>query len=279
MLEIKGSPEKLYHYTDLHALMGIIGASELWLTNVGFLNDHTEYTVGRVHIKRKLTEFVEMVTEKISNHKLGYDFEFVGAIIDRPVYLTSFCMKKDLLSQWRGYCPPQGGYALEFSGQEIADSISHNTDTRFLICNYDTDSSKNNLDQAAVEVIRILTNAMTKEEARDSEAMFQNVQELNGILFSTLIHKHESFSEEEEVRLACQSTTRKIKFRVKDCVLVPYVPMEIDVNSITKIIIGPMVDQPLAKKGLQHFLQSLLDDQDHPMKKLPEIELSSIPLR
>lgn len=279
MLEVKKSPDRLYHYTDLNALVGIIRVGELWLTNVGFLNDHMEYTVGRGHIKRKLREFVELVTEKVSKYKLGYDFDFVDAIFDRPVYLTSFCMEKDLLSQWRGYCPSSGGYAIEFGGQRIADSVAHNKDTQFLICNYDAETSKSDLDQAALEVIRILTNAITNGDAHDSKSMFQNVEELNSILFSTLIHKHESFLEEKEVRLACQSTTRKTKFRIKDCVLVPYVPVGFDVNSITKISIGPMADQALAEKGLKHFLESLLEDDDHPLKNIPDIELSPIPFR
>lgn len=279
MLEVKESPSSLYHYTDLHALIGILTYGELWLTNVNFLNDHAEYSVGRKYLKEKLNDFVEKVTHGVSGVKRGYDFKFVDEIFDRSVYLTSFCMQKDLLSQWRGYCPQSGGYAIEFYGQGIADSVCGNKDSAFLICNYDRDSSKAHLDEVLLEVLKVLTEAFLKKEKPEYQKMLEEVKKLNLILFSTLVQKHEKFHEEKEVRLACQSTVREKKFRVKNSVLVPYVPFKFDVNTVTKIIIGPMPDQALAERGLSQFLESLVANEGHPFSKFPVIEHSDIPFR
>lgn len=279
MLEVKKSPASLYHYTDLNALVSILRSGELWLTNVNFLNDHAEYTVGRKYLKESLYAYVEKIVEKLTSEKLGYDFKFVDAIFDRFVYLTSFCMEKDLLSQWRGYCPQSGGYAIEFSGQGIANSVAGIPDVMFLICNYDKKSSKSHLDQAVLEVVKIMNDIILKKSTLDHEALLSNAKKLNSILFSTLIQKHEKFSEEKEVRLACQSIEREKKFRVKNSILVPYIPITFDVNTITKIMIGPMVDQSLAKKGLVQFLEQLESSESHPLKKVPEIEFSEIPFR
>ncbi|OFE13449.1 hypothetical protein PHACT_10130 [Pseudohongiella acticola] len=279
MLEVKESPSSLYHYTDLHALISILTNSELWLTDVNFLNDHAEYSVGRKYLKEKLNDFVEKVTHAVSGVKLGYDFEFIDAIFDRSVYLTSFCMQKDLLSQWRGYCPQSGGYAIEFYGQGIADSVSGNKDSAFLICNYDSKLSKSHLDEVLLEVLKIITEAYLKKEKPEYDRMLEQVEKMNTILFSTLVQKHEKFYEEKEVRLACQSTLREKKFRVKNSVLVPYVPFKFDVNTVSKIIIGPMADQAIAERGLSQFLESLVANKDHPLSKLPVIEHSDIPFR
>lgn len=279
MLEVKKTPEHLYHYTDLNALISILKSGEFWLTNVNFLNDHTEYTVGRKYVKEKLDEFVKKVTQGITGVTLGYDFKFVDALFDQPVYLTSFCLEKDLLSQWRGYCPQSGGYAVEFAGQTIANSIVRHSDSAFLICNYDKTSSQSHLDNAVLEVVKILTEAITKKKMNNKDELLKDVERLNYVLFSTLLQKHEKYSEEREVRLACQSAKREKKFRVKNSILVPYVPLAFDVNSITKIIIGPMADQALAEKGLEQYLESLVSAEGSPLKGIPKIERSDIPLR
>jgi hypothetical protein len=35
--------EFLYHYTSLHALLGIVKTRSLWSTNIFYLNDSSEY--------------------------------------------------------------------------------------------------------------------------------------------------------------------------------------------------------------------------------------------
>lgn len=93
----------MYHYTDIGAVANIVEHNELWLTNAEYLNDHTEGEELYLMMSEifedepniiKLLDFVNLTTE---------------------TYCLSFSLEKDLLSQWRGYCPSFGGYNLGFS--------------------------------------------------------------------------------------------------------------------------------------------------------------------
>ena len=217
------------------------------------------------------------VTEGVTGNRVGYNFEFIDELFDRPAYLTSFSTENDLLSQWRGYCPG-GGYALEFGGQDLATSVSKHSDCLMLVCDYDISEQKEYLNSVVLELIKIITY-LVKYGADNEKKLLENINNMNLLVLSTLIHKNRSYFEENEVRLACQSVIREKRFRVKNSVLMPYVTVDFDVNSISKIIIGPMSQQELAKEGLLHFLKSLVNNEKHHLKRLPEVEVSKIPLR
>ena len=86
--------------------------SELWLTHAGFLNDSTEG--GELSILYRDTIKIDPNILKILNY-LENTYE---------TYCLSFSTKKDLLSQWRGYCPQVGGYNLEFKDNILMHSQS-----------------------------------------------------------------------------------------------------------------------------------------------------------
>jgi len=90
----------MYHYTDINALSNIITNRELWLTHASFLNDHTEG-------QELFTLLTEIFQSEPNIIKL---LKFVDKTSE--AYCLSFSQDKDLLSQWRGYCPGVGGYNI-----------------------------------------------------------------------------------------------------------------------------------------------------------------------
>ncbi|EJG2383281.1 hypothetical protein HMPREF1144_0490 [Klebsiella sp. OBRC7] len=48
---------KIYHYTDLNGLKGIIESGSLWATHFSFLNDSNELTHGMNCLVKWFTEF------------------------------------------------------------------------------------------------------------------------------------------------------------------------------------------------------------------------------
>lgn len=95
----------LYHYTNLEGLIGIINSNKLRLTNSYFLNDSTEYEHGLVILR--------IVLRRLERDKtLSLKFNYIQGLKTKGfwknslrdgVFTASFCIKKDLLSQWRAY--------------------------------------------------------------------------------------------------------------------------------------------------------------------------------
>jgi hypothetical protein len=49
-------PPFLYHYTGLDGLLGIVEKSELWATNVNYMNDATEFRIALKMAAEKLSK-------------------------------------------------------------------------------------------------------------------------------------------------------------------------------------------------------------------------------
>lgn len=93
---------EIYHYTDADAFRNILESRTLWLTHTDFLNDKTEgEELGRMLSNRLADNPIALALLKIVDDS----FE---------TYSLSFSLERDLLSQWRGYCPKEGGYNIGF---------------------------------------------------------------------------------------------------------------------------------------------------------------------
>jgi len=116
----------LYHYTSIEGLLGIIESKSVWATNVLYLNDASElnYAVGL--FKRQILEF-----KKKSSNARSVENIFFETLIENIVnlipsdnfgfYVSSFSEEKDLLSQWRGYCPKGIGFSLGFKFNNLIE--------------------------------------------------------------------------------------------------------------------------------------------------------------
>lgn len=89
---------KIYHYTDLNGLKGIIESGSLWATHFSFLNDSNELIHGmnclenalqylRDDFNPKTLKFIEQALTHFRMHRAAH------------VYNLSFCLEPDLLSQ------------------------------------------------------------------------------------------------------------------------------------------------------------------------------------
>ena len=106
----------LFHYTDATALMSIIENKQLWLTHIKYLNDCSEFIEGEAIAIDEMDKL---------NKSLGYNIESLTNSLktNDDFYVASFCQSAtDKLSQWRGYCPASGGYAIEFNREFIENN-------------------------------------------------------------------------------------------------------------------------------------------------------------
>src|SRR5262249_11724987 len=119
-------PEFLYHYTSQEGLLGIIDSSSLWATNIGYMNDATEFTLDLklitqqiVHAIPKLKADVNFFTERLPLQAEQADIKAQRATLlwklannkeGTSMCVACFCEDDDLLSQWRGYARTGYGY-------------------------------------------------------------------------------------------------------------------------------------------------------------------------
>lgn len=87
----------LFHYTSMDGLLGIVGRSTLWATNIEYLNDASEYRHG--------AELIREVLNQLKQSASGHLQEFVTAAIQPPeffgatdIFLTSLTEEGDLLT-------------------------------------------------------------------------------------------------------------------------------------------------------------------------------------
>jgi len=110
--------ERLYHYTDLAGMKGIISGDDLWLTHAQYCNDESELTHGLELTKR----VIQQLSEGADAKRKAYLDELTKLVCDPeldPVYICCFCEQDDLLSQWRAYSANATGVSLEFAPNEF----------------------------------------------------------------------------------------------------------------------------------------------------------------
>ncbi|MGA8151521.1 MAG: DUF2971 domain-containing protein [Terriglobales bacterium] len=110
-------PDILYHYTSAEGLEGIIKRKELWATDIRFFSDSSEFQYT-IDLARELSsQRTENLEKRVLREILQYK--------ETDTTFCAFCLSEegDLLSQWRGYCPREGGCSLGFSGAAMRLSL------------------------------------------------------------------------------------------------------------------------------------------------------------
>jgi hypothetical protein len=114
------SDKILFHYTSLDGLLGTSESKSIWATNILYLNDASELNYSLDLLKEEIFRF-----QKGIQNALAPEYNFYAETIkqiDRFIpsesfafFVCSFSEEKDLLSQWRGYCPEGIGFSLGFN--------------------------------------------------------------------------------------------------------------------------------------------------------------------
>jgi hypothetical protein len=271
--------DHLYHYTSIDGVKGILGENSLWASQIHFLNDTQEFKYSISIFEKVLAEFqkelpkkttwkqaIETSTPSISdpNDVLailygGIKNIFLNPILQKPpICVFSLSKDGDLLSQWRGYCPPGGGYSIGFR----LDSLTQFSRTHKLYlepCIYDRTKQEAIIKEAITKVRDTTLKKWTGPKIEISEFISEQVSRFF-IDFSTMASalKHPSFHQEEEWRIILGLTPiRNIEFRVRKSMMLPYFSISFkncEPFLIDEIIIGPAPEQSLAESSLRQFI-------------------------
>lgn len=247
---------KIYHYTDLNGLKGIVENHSLWATNLYFLNDEEEMRHGIAAFENALAYLGENISERsITTLRNALNMQKLHQA--RHNYNISFCQKPDLLSQWRGYAASQG-VCLEFDSEALETALDFG-DSKVLSRGVFYTRPDSTL-EAKEEILSFMKNEDFIKKNNSTFFEFVNTSMLlNGLL---PFFKHDSFQEESEYRIIIQPDikTAPVKFRVNAHGLIPY--LEIKTKSyapfngqlpLNDVKIGPCKNRSFVAEGI-HFL-------------------------
>lgn len=270
--------KNLYHYSNAEGLLGIFESKTMWATNSLYLNDKTEINYTHQLIEKIKDHLLSQASvaecqsedqEYLPNyrgllHRLSYN-----SLRPKPkkdIFVTSFCEKQDLLSQWRGYGESGLGYALGFKTKQL-----ENIDPKFTL--YKIIYSEDKQKEILTKMVRRLIDNFDHEIIGKTEEEKHKIADDLALIFEEEVailstyFKHPSFKEEEEWRLVYimdrDSNTVSVKFRANMTGVIPYIEIGDQEKSnrdklpIVNVMIGPTVEQGTARKALRMLTCSL----------------------
>lgn len=237
----------LYHYTDIKGLIGILSDNNIRLTQRNFMND--------IYDQEYSTNVIIQQFEKIYGKKkaaIEYD-SFNICFQDNSEYIFSLSIEEDSIHQWN-YYNNGGGYSLAFKRKDIADSLrSQFENFRSAPVIYDP-CLQNKYSAYLIELMK------TRRDCVDIDSNDHTLLHPDlylSVLSSLFKQKHHAC--EREFRVSVVSNNKKIKFRDRGGMFVPYIEMAFQQEKIPikTITIGPKVERGIALEGLNQYLESV----------------------
>lgn len=197
-----GTVGRLYHYTTLAGLQGIIKDKCFWASDVRYMNDASELSYATALID----EEVQKVRDAPENRGLFEPFDDIQRLADPfefeygpTPFIACFCEVDDLLSQWRGYGPTDS-VSLEVDMEQLANLPSGSVHMRKVV--YDEQQQRDLATDAIATWLRTARELVTEGwEPHDLFRIGAAWALAQGMLDYHLCFKHPAFSEEQEWRL------------------------------------------------------------------------------
>lgn len=241
---------KLFHYTDAAALLSILETGQFWYSDIRHLNDTMEYRDGVSVLSRVFRACAggagtlpPFLPASILTHlldKSAREFTFVG----------SYSRAQDQLGQWRGYCPKEGGYALEF---EIKTENIKDFGANFHACIYEQEEKEKS-------AMTLYATLASMQDTKNKNNTLRHV----GVAWAVVAScKHIGFKEETEVRdvIFDRKQAGPVKFRTRGARIIPYVAVPGPIRHLAAVWVGPCPNQHLLAESLQRTIDELWKDR------------------
>jgi len=273
--------DTLYHYTSLNGILGILESRSVWATHASYLNDASEFFHG-LSFAKQVAGGIFMEDDYLAafGWAVRHGLEAVSA---DSLYVTSFSEKADLLSQWRGYCPPGAGLCVGFTISQL-QSFCEERGYRLEKCIYDhkeqsqrvealvnecfemfpkpriTRKEYESLDSKGRVDANISYRTQTSEGPRKLQADLAVQWLCAEVAEVAPLFKNEGFHEESEWRIVAKEPKERVKFRASSSYLAPYVELELlsDArrSALREVIIGPNPNQRRCQRAIAMLLKS-----------------------
>ncbi|MGK0398731.1 MAG: hypothetical protein ACJA0I_001027 [Gammaproteobacteria bacterium] len=264
----------LYHYTNLDAVHSILTNRTIRLTDIRFLNDTEELREGLTTIDETILnrlsatlKYEVKALEAIRNQLT--DAEFPGIELE-PLYIFSLSSVRDQLSQWRAY----GSYAIEFDENQLQENVENLSQ-----CIYELNKK---IRRSEIEVNKAATVIAKDMEKYDGCIGPESLDAMICLLYDAARFKHDGFIEEGESRVIMQSGEIEPQYFSRKGILIPYIDLELPLDCIKSVEIGPMENQDLAYISMRDFVSQIESNWQHETSNIEyefTVEKSLIPYR
>lgn len=285
---LKAEPIKtVYHYTSQTGLLGIVNSKSLWATNIAYLNDarefyhaiDTAYKGTEAMLKESTKKLTENELKLLQHIKVHLQLApMVSSIPD--VYVFCLSEKEDLLTQWRAYCPRNGGFSIGFDCDYL-EKLAKEQGFNLIKCDYAISTQPSLIDNLLSKYVM-----QTRKWTATGDNLENEIQNTFGEFVTELFFiapriKDQSFQEERDWRLSGFVPTFQegIDFREGTSMITPYYKFKLAQDDqpvqIQEVIVGPTPHPHLARESAELFLQSM-----HVCNKdgiVPPLRLSLLP--
>lgn len=279
----------IYHYTSPEGLIGILQNGELWASSIHHLNDSTEMDYAFQLLKTRLKERNVQLDE--GRDKLFKAFKnWIDSISSVNVFIGSFSRRPNLLSQWRAYCPPGGGYSIGFSYEDLHPHLERQG-FQLIKCMYSEQDQLALVDRYIAWALKeIKANSLDAKPEDELSALLGGPARDIATTFLPIAaaFKDPAFEEEGEWRIVSQVrkyTDAEVAFRPGTSFVVPYFKFKLSGSdapmSFRDIYVGPTPHPEVARKSVQGLITRVYEGR---MKDIltefsDMVKLSDIPYR
>lgn len=181
--------EKIYHYTDIYGLRGLIIDKKMWLGNLRQMNDSQEEFYFMQHLKEAVLNTKREITpEQLKALESLFNLE-TEKLKTAPAYVACFSRLKDDASQWERYADKGTGFCIEFNTCKFNEFMKG---SMFLQPVYYINSMESHTH------VKNLVHYLEY----NSIPSFSNINSLmSNVRACASSYKHPSFAQEEEIRL------------------------------------------------------------------------------
>ncbi len=248
-------PLEVYHYTSNAGLVGIVENRSVWSSDIRYLNDAKDYAYA-FEVFDRAFDVRPRHGLKLQRHAVDGARDQLRSIRGLQTFVASFSEVGDLLSQWRGYCPPGQGVSVGFP-VELLQRRAIAQAYMFEPCLYEP-----------IKQCRVVRDLIERYLGIDHPE--QNGQLHASVGLAVQLHKlaprlkHPSFAEEREWRLISEPRVIAfpgVAFRQSRSFLVPYRHFTLTegpeaVLTLGRITVGPNPHPELARQSINGFLSS-----------------------
>ena len=259
----------IYHYTSVAGLLGMLEnckkeQTHKYLnkraTHSYYLNDPEEFKYGAQFLDTILVDVEKILNipndERIAGcvdlpkvHKIQGSLE---GTLGTP-YISSFTYASENLPMWGMYADNGKGVMMQFDKNIIEDSGIVGVTCTYV--NADDDISDN------IDVYTYTYKKLKEKYAQEVDAGVIDKHQAQLLFYLNLKSilspsiKHTAYKYEDEYRLALASNGN-INFMEKGGMIIPYIDVNIPIEALQKVYIGPNAQVELLKNSLSLLFQS-----------------------
>ncbi|WP_186264226.1 DUF2971 domain-containing protein [Burkholderia gladioli] len=247
-------PESLIHYTTIQGFMGIVNSKGFWASNTSFLNDRKELIHGLEGAEHAILKLKEVLDPSLRRLLSKVIREIRDGLLP-ATYVTCFCARDDLLSQWRGYGGSEQGISIQFS-REVLERRLIKQRARLTKVIYSDLSTETKVREALAEEMNDLLDWENVLGGQSDDERKANVFDAVSKLLPRF--KHLGFQDEREWRFVVQRPVAAgdLLFRPKGSVIAPYIVLNMGRFKLPmqSVMIGPGREMELTQASVRLFL-------------------------